>query len=81
MYRYRRLAFLAGLANFTPARIAGWLLPRAVMLQPLTDNQVELAIGIDPFLFAQARLDDTAASHRQPDRRFMELPVNLRRKS
>jgi hypothetical protein len=45
-------------------------------LQAGTDDQVKLAVCLDPFLFTQARLDDAAALHGQPDGRFVGFLVS-----
>jgi hypothetical protein len=46
------------------------------MLQPLPDDPAKLAVGLPPFLLAQARLDDPAALHGQPHRRLVGVPVS-----
>ena len=49
---------------------------RRVLLEPIADNQVELLVGVDPFLFTQAGLDNAPALHGQPHRGFMRPAVS-----
>jgi hypothetical protein len=46
------------------------------VFQPIPDDHVKLAVGLDPFLFTQAGLDDPAALHGQPHGRFVRLSIS-----